>query len=103
MLKRVNCLSLAHNYLADDTFTDGCGLHHLTNLKKLDLSRNLLSVFPDVLYKLTRYVLHILYNANSLCCTNNRLEVLVIVDNNLSTIPDMLASLTSLHTLWFVV
>lgn len=27
----------------------------------------------------------------------------MIVDNNLSTIPDTLASLTSLHTLWFVV
>ncbi len=58
MLKRVSCLSLAHNYLADDAFTDGCGLQHLINLKKLDLSRNLLSAFPDVLYKLTRYVLH---------------------------------------------
>ncbi len=28
--------------------------------------------------------------------------MLVIVDNNLSTIPDSLATLTFLHTLWYV-
>lgn len=57
MLKRLTSLSLAHNYLSDDVLTlKDCNIQYLTNLKKVDLSRNLLSVVPDVLYKLSRFV-----------------------------------------------
>ncbi len=55
MLKRLTSLSLAHNYLSDDVLAKDCSIRHLSSLKKVDLSRNLLSVIPDVLYKLSRF------------------------------------------------
>jgi len=55
LLRRLRSLSLAHNYLSDDVFDD-CDVRYLFNLRKLDISRNLLSAVPVVICELTMYV-----------------------------------------------
>lgn len=54
-LSRLETLSLAHNILKDAVFTTNCPLSFLLSLKKLDLSRNLLTGIPQVIGNLQWY------------------------------------------------
>lgn len=54
-LCKLETLSLAHNVLDDAAFRSGCPLDNLVALKKLDLSRNLLTCVPLIVGNLKWY------------------------------------------------
>lgn len=53
-LNRLEYLSFAHNVLTHQVLKRDCAIASLQSLKKLDLSRNLLSLFPECLFELTK-------------------------------------------------
>lgn len=54
VLQNLEHLSLAHNYLSHAAFDDCTELEYLQNLKKLDISRNLLNCLPGIVCSLLR-------------------------------------------------
>ena len=53
-LKKLESLSLAHNFLSVRAFEKDGALSHLTSLKRLDLGYNLLNTIPSVVFLLAK-------------------------------------------------
>lgn len=80
-LRRLESLSLAHNFLSVEALVKDGPLSSLKHLKRLDLSYNLLTSIPAVVFLLSN------------------IETLVLVENNIQQLPNSLSVLKKLTTL----
>ena len=108
-LRRLESLSLAHNFLSIEALVKDGPLSSLKHLKRLDLSYNLLTSIPAVVFLLSKWVTFhttvktcywLLYVIHSLAFGS--IETLVLVENNIQQLPNSLSVLKKLTTLWWV-